>query len=202
MKSILKSLIYIIFKSNLIRYGDTGAVYVTYDDGPHPENTDKILEVLSRFNVKATFFMVGVQMEKYPEIVKSVIEQGHILGYHSYRHRSLKKMTLNELHEDFRHIYALSEKFKYPIKLYRPPYGDVSLTAFLLLLFKPWKIVMWSLDSRDSFDTSEQVIANIDTAKLGDGEIVLLHEDYQYAVEVIESLLKSLQAQNICCGTL
>lgn len=202
MKTAIKNLIYFFFKFSLIRRGDSGAVYLTYDDGPHPENTDKILAVLSRYNVKATFFMLGAKMEEHPQIVHSIIDQGHTLAYHSYKHWNLKKLDFKQLREDFAQIPRLSEKFGYPISLYRPPFGDVSLKAFLLLIFSPIKIVMWSLDCRDSYDSQNQVIDNISPEKISDGEIILLHDDYEQAEQLIETVLRKYQEKGLNCKPL
>jgi len=182
--------------------GELGAVYLTYDDGPHPENTTKILASLDRYDVKATFFMIGMNMEKHPDIVRSIVEQGHTLGYHSYRHKSLKKMALAEIRADLAHIRKLSQMFDYPITLYRPPFGDLSLKAFMYFLFSPWKIVMWTLDCRDSFDPPELVVCNISPGKISDGEVILLHDDYDHAEDVIEATLSEYHRKGITCKAL
>ena len=202
MKQALKNLIYTIFRPTLMQRGDAGAIYLTYDDGPHPDNTMKILASLDRYNVKATFFMIGINMEKHPDIVQMIVTGGHTLGYHSYRHKSLKKMSLREIREDFAKIQKLSSQFNYQITLYRPPFGDLSLKAFLYLLFSPWKIVMWTLDCRDSFDAPDEVIDNIRPEKISDGEVILLHDDYEHAEQIIENALREYQINSVRCRAL
>ena len=202
MKKIIKNSIYFLFRKFLIRKGEPGSVYLTYDDGPHPENTEEILDVLSKYGAKATFFMIGSNMEKHPEIVEAVISQGHTIGYHSYNHKSLKKTSLSEIQQDFSHVHKLSERFNYPITLYRPPFGDISLVAFFWLLMNQWKIVMWSLDCMDSYENKEQVKSHLDPVKISDGEIILLHDDYLDAKEVIEAAMGLYNDQKIICRSL
>ena len=202
MKEVFKKIIYFLFDRHLIRKGKPGGIYLTYDDGPHPENTEKILDVLSNYKVKATFFMIGAQMEQFPDIVNAVISQGHTVGYHSYQHKSLKKKSFREIRNDFIHAGELSDHFKYPIKLYRPPYGDLSILSFFWLFLHGWKITMWSLDCRDSFDSPGQVKANIGPEKIEDGEIILLHDDYGEASELIEATLALYKDHGITCRQL
>ena len=202
MKKFIKFIAYAIFGNRFIRKGDRGSVYLTYDDGPHPKNTEKILNLLASYDAKATFFMVGYQMEKYPELVNAVIGSGHSIGYHSYRHDSLIKYSLGDIREDLAHARVLSKKFNYAIKMYRPPFGDLSVVSFLWLMINGWKIVMWSIDSKDSFETKEQVKANITPEHISDGEIILLHEDYQDADDVIEATLKLYQNHRFNCRQL
>ncbi len=189
MKQILSNLIYFIFKVRLKRRGKPNKLYLTFDDGPHPENTDKVLDVLQKHNTKAVFFMVGQEMEKYPEVVNRVIEHGHILGYHSYQHQSMKEMSIRQIYLDLKYAKKLSKEFAYPLNVYRPPYGDISFWGLLLLLFTGWKIIMWSRDSRDSFDSPDKVIENLSPSKIAGGEIILLHDDYDHTSRILSELL-------------
>ena len=202
MKELLKSLIYKLCGDRLIRRGRPGAVYITYDDGPHPENTEQILKILAKHGERATFFMVGESMEQYPQIVESVIGAGHRMGYHSYRHTSLRQMGLRELRQDMRQAKKLSDRFGYPLKLYRPPYGELTVPSFIALLFAGWKVVMWSRDSRDSYDSVDQVVATLNPENISDGEIILLHDDFGPADELLEVVLSRMRSHGIRFGLL
>ena len=202
MKALIKNLIYFLFSRFLIRKGDPGSIYLTYDDGPHPENTVEILEVLARYNVKATFFMIGAFMDEFPEIVKLVTDSGHTIGFHSYRHTSLKRITLRGIRKDLAYVKGLSRKFNYKIQLYRPPFGDLSILPFLWLILNGWKIVMWSLDCRDSFDSLDQVKINIAPNKVSDGEIILFHDDFDNAKDLVEHTMQQYKEQGIECRSL
>lgn len=202
MRHVIKNAIYWVFNRRLIRKGAPGGIYITYDDGPHPENTREILKVLAQYNTKATFFMVGRSMEEYPEIVHDVKASGHTIGFHSNQHDSLKDISFREIREDLAHAKALSLQFDCPISLYRPPFGDLSVISFLLILLSGLKIVMWSLDCRDSFDSLEQIQNNVSPEKISDGEIILFHDDYCNAARLIEEVLKRLEGAGFNCRRL
>ncbi len=197
MKTVIKNIIYFIFSWGLIRKGKGDFAYVTFDDGPSPENTSKILTTLKDNGVKATFFMVGQEMEKYPDIVTTVLSEGHSIGYHSYSHKSLKKMNFRELREDLAHYKHLSRQFGVNNRLYRPPYGELTFMSFFWLLLNGWKIVMWSLDSRDSFDSSEQVVYTVRPANIVPGEILLFHDDYDLTAEIMKDVLSAYEQNKL-----
>lgn len=178
----------------MIYRGKTGAAYITFDDGPDSKNTDNILQVLAGYNVRATFFMVGEYMEKHPRVVEAVIEAGHTIGYHSFHHKSLRKTGLKELREDMKQARKLSERFGYSLKLYRPPFGELTVAAAITLLVHGWKIVMWSRDSRDSFDSFDQVVANLDPENIADGDIILMHDDFPSAAELLETVIGRMRS--------
>lgn len=200
MNQQIKSFIYTILKPFLIRKGDDGYVYITFDDGPHPENTAKILKILNTNNTHATFFMTGKEMRKYPDIVKQVHAMGHSIGYHGYSHVSMKKQSFSEFVEDMRQGRSLSNEFNVPIDLYRPPFGDISLSGLLYLMLSGWKIIMWSKDSRDSYDSEEQILQTLDPANIEQGEILLFHDDYEKTANLLETVIKRLKQANLQFG--
>lgn len=199
MRSFFKSVLYFILSPFLIRRGPKKGVYLTFDDGPHSSNTALILEQLRKNNVKATFFMQGNQMEKHPEIVREVIKDGHTIGYHSYNHKSLKKLSLSELLEDLKSLERMRSKFDYPINLYRPPFGDLTIGSLILLIIKRIKVVMWSLDSRDSFDDLNTTLVNVSVNKINPGDIILFHDDYNLTANLMRECLPSYNDSNIRC---
>lgn len=202
MRRLIKNIVYLIGGGRLIRKGAPGAVYITYDDGPDPHNTPAILEVLRRYGVKATFFMVGRSMEEHPEIVRAVIEDGHRIGYHSYEHESARRTSLAQFRLDLSRARALAERFDYPLTIYRPPFGDLSPLTLVSLFLAGWKVVMWSRDCGDSFEDLEQVKRNIAAEVIEDGDILLFHDDYPRATELIESVLQDFLSAGYECKPL
>lgn len=202
MKKLIKSIIYFFLSGFIINRGKQGAVYITFDDGPHPENTQKLLAILKKTDAKATFFMTGSEMEKYPEIVEDVAFQGHSIGYHSYSHKSFKKNSIKAIINELSIARALSKKAGTNINLFRPPYGDLTALSFLYLMLTGWKTIMWSLDSRDSFDTKDEVIKTVDVDMLTDGDILLFHDDYGMTVELLPEVLQKYKDNNIQCKAL
>lgn len=199
MKELIKKLIYFIFSPFFKRKGKDNAIYITFDDGPHPEKTEKILMSLKKEKVKATFFMIGQEMEKHIETVKKVIDEGHSVGYHSYSHDSLKNTSLLQAIKDLKRSKQLARKLNIKINLYRPPYGDLTPLSFLYLAITGWKIIMWSLDSRDSFDTAEQVIKTTSPDNISPGEILLFHDDYELTARVLPGILQKIKKAGLDC---
>ncbi len=189
MKSLIKTVIFKVLSRFIIRYGNGGSIYITFDDGPHPENTVLILDILKKQNVNATFFMSGSEIKKYPDIVKKVYSAGHTVGYHSFSHHSYKKISIFSVIKELSAGRSLAQKLGIKLNLFRPPYGDLTILSFFYLLLTGWKVVMWSLDSRDSFDSKEKVIELVDVEKFSDGEILLFHDDYILTAEILHDIL-------------
>lgn len=185
-----------------MRKGAPGGVYITYDDGPDPRNTPAILEVLRKYNACATFFMVGRSMEEHPDIVRDVIADGHRVGFHSYEHESVKRTTLAHFRRDLACARRLAEQFDYPLTIYRPPFGDLSPLSLATLLVSGWRVVMWSRDCGDSRENLEQVKRNVSADSIEDGDILLFHDDYPDAVELLETALRGFTAAGFKCKSL
>lgn len=203
MHPLIRKLAFAVLSPAIMTRGPRGAVYLTFDDGPHPERTPKILEILARHHAKATFFMIGAEMEKYPALVAEVAAQGHAIGYHSHDHKHLSELSPREiLGEIARMNRALTGQGAQP-DLFRPPFGTLSLPGVVLYFLKGKKIVMWSLESRDSFATDAQaVIAKVQEAGVKDGEILLFHDDTAVTVEALPGVLQWLTAAGHRCAAL
>lgn len=146
-------------------------VFLTFDDGPHPDITPFVLEQLSAFQMKATFFCVGENMVRYPELVTAILEQGHTIGNHTMRHTKGTSVTNTEYLEsvnDFdRHFCT---------ELFRPPYGKMRLSQRRLLR-KRFRIIMWSWLSYD-YDNGVSVKMILERAqKIKKGNIIVLHDN-------------------------
>lgn len=200
MKNFLKWLIYSTFKSVFKRSGDSDSIYITFDDGPHPENTPLIIDILEKHHTKVTFFMTGIEMEKYPKIVDEVIKAGHQIGYHSYNHTSLKTLTLKLLVHDLKKGQEIAARHGFLMSLYRPPFGDLTIFSFFYLIFSGWKIIMWSKDSRDSYDSPELIKHTVSAKTIKGGEILLFHDDYKKTVNILNDILIGYQKKNIKCS--
>lgn len=146
-------------------------VYLTFDDGPHPSITDEVLATLEKYQAKATFFCVGDNVVKYPDVVARIRAQGHALGNHTQHHLNGWK-TNNELYlQDVAQCASVL-----PDKLFRPPYGRISRSQIKLL--KPdYKIVMWSILTRD-YDKNLQVEVALNrcTTAMKPGSILVMHD--------------------------
>ncbi len=196
MKNKIKSIIFWLLSPICFRHGARHSIYLTYDDGPHPDNTPEILATLKKHRVKATFFMIGQWMETYPDLVRQAINDGHTIGYHAYRHKSLKNTSFRQLRKDIHQVRKLEKMFNHKIRLYRPPFGDLTLSGIVLWALSGRKIVLWNLDSRDSFDSYDEILRNLKLKRLLGGEIVLFHDDYKYAGPLLDEVLCELANSN------
>jgi len=166
-------------------------VQLTFDDGPHPEITPEILKILKKYNQKAVFFCIGKNIEKYPEIAKQIIAEGHTIGNHSFSHSYFfdffgTKKVIEELEKTNRLIKNISGK---DCQIFRPPYGvtnpNIAKAAKILNL----QIVGWSVRSLDTVKNKKQVLKRLE--KLKPGDIVLFHDTKSKTLEISEDFLRS-----------
>lgn len=147
------------------------ALFLTFDDGPHPVITPLVLDQLDRFNAKATFFLVGENAEKHPEIIKRMLDNGHSIGNHTQSHLSGWK-TPNEVYYD--NIAQCQVKVK--SELFRPPYGQITRGQAKHLKTN-YDIIMWSDLSAD-FDKkySAADCVKFATSKITAGAVIVFHD--------------------------
>lgn len=200
LKSWLKSLVYFVLSPFMVRRAHASNICITFDDGPHPDNTACILEILARHKTRVIFFMTGTEMEKHPQIVQQVITAGHKVAYHGYAHQSMRKQTRAEFKQDMQRRQQLEKRFNIRLDLYRPPFGDLSLAGLMTLILHRCKIVMWSLDSRDSYDTEQQILEALAAGNIRPGEILLFHDDYTKTTQLLDKLLTDYDRAGIVCG--
>jgi peptidoglycan-N-acetylglucosamine deacetylase len=148
---ILLILLYAILPTVLIRsckWGimkklKTKGMAITFDDGPNPEYTEQLLDLLKKYEVKATFFVVGSKVKKYPEIIKRMSNEGHTIGIHHFNHVSSWILSPFQLKNQLKQTErAIQECTNEKVVFYRPPWGHFNL--FTLFLSKKYQIVMWS----------------------------------------------------------
>ena len=147
------------------------AVYLTFDDGPIPQATPFILQILREFNVKATFFMVGDNVRKYPELFQRIVDEGHQVGNHTFNHLGAFK------HWNVTYIintYLANELIH--SHLFRPPHGWMRFSEYYWL-HKYFKIVMWDVVTRDysKWTTAEDVVENV-KRYARNGSIITFHD--------------------------
>ena len=168
-------------------------IAITFDDGP-TEMTLSILDVLKKHDAKATFFCIGKNIEKHPEILKRIIEEGHVVGNHSYSHSDLfdfyrKKCVIEELRKTDALIMAVSGKKP---EFFRPPYGVTNPSIRKALEVTKHKVIGWNVRSLDAVIKNEKTIFNRIIKRVSPGGIVLLHDTSMHTVKVLEQLLRFL----------
>ena len=164
------------------------AVYLTFDDGPIPEATPYILDTLREFGAKATFFMVGDNVRKYPELYKRILAEGHQVGNHTHNHIGGIRHTIKE------YSYNVEKANAYIQSHYvRPPHGWMRLSQYAWLSRK-YKIVMWDLVTRDysKWLTAEDVVNNV-KRYARNGSIITFHDSLKSIAKLRTALPESLQ---------
>jgi peptidoglycan-N-acetylglucosamine deacetylase len=167
-----------------LRLPRADGVALTFDDGPHPEGTPAVLEALASAGAVATFFLVGEQVERWPEQAAAIVGAGHEVALHGYRHRVVLGRTPSALARDLDRAAALIAETtgRRPL-FYRPPYGVFSSPALLLARRRGWIPFLWSRWGRDwSARQSPEAVARRVGAKLRAGDVVLLHDADYYSV--------------------
>ena len=172
------------------------SVMLTFDDGPHPDYTPMVLDVLRERGVKAVFFLIGENAIENPQIVRRIADEGHMIGIHSLRHTpeftiSSKKLVKRDLNAT---IKILEELTGGKIKLFRPPYGVTNPSIGGAVKDLGLLSVGWSLRSFDTIADSdtEKVMERIKRG-MHDGAIILLHDRLPFSAKLIEEILDYLE---------
>lgn len=158
-------------------------VALTFDDGPHAAGTPAVLEVLARHGATATFFLVGEQVAQRPALAREIVDAGHDVAVHGYRHTLLLRRSVRALAEDLdRALATIAEATGIAPTLYRPPYGVFSSGALAHVRARGWRPLLWSTWGRDwERRASPASIARRATKGLEPGDVVLLHDSDAYS---------------------
>lgn len=175
-------------------------IYLTFDDGPIPEITEWALEELEKHNAKATFFCIGHNIEKHPEIFEKVINEGHSIGNHTFNHLNGWKTTTEKYLENCIQWSVASGQSPDSrlqtanCKLFRPPYGKIKASQSKKLRQLGYKIIMWDVLSAD-YDTSispEKCLENV-LKNVSSGSIIVFHDSIKAFPNLKHTLPKALK---------
>lgn len=163
---------------------DEKTVFLTFDDGPTEELTEWILSILDQQKVKATFFCVGANAEKYPDLVTKITQAGHTLGNHTMKHEKGTEISKND------YLKSIDKASDFvPSRLFRPPYGRMPMT-YTRSIAKKYTIIMWTWLSYD-YDHSVSVNTILEEAKrIKKGDILVLHDNQKMQGRIQELLPK------------
>lgn len=171
--------------------GSEKLVAFTFDDGPHPENTKRAMDILEKYNGKGTFFVVGERVEGNAGTVRDVINRGHQIASHSYDHPNLNGLPVDQVQKQINETEALIRKvsgYEHPIMV-RPPYGAANETVRNSV---DVSFVNWSIDSEDWRSHNAESICNIVDTYQHDGAIVLMHDLYKTTIDGFECSIEKL----------
>ena len=157
-------------------------IALTFDDGPHPSLTPKILNILSKYQIKATFFVVGENVINYPDVVLRIVKEGHELGNHTYSHDAINQTEIEQCEKA---IYELADC---RTKLFRPPQGFVSQSVKKVSAALGYDIILWDIDTRDWDHATPKKIRDNVTNNIRPGSIILMHDYIGYHSPTPEAL--------------
>ena len=177
---------------------DKKQVALSFDAAWGNEQTEHLLDILDKYNVKTTFFLVGDWVEKYPESVKEISKRGHDVGNHSNTHPHMTQMSVDDMNTQ---IQTCNEKIKALTgkcpTLFRAPYGDYNNTLIESANSLGYHVIQWSVDSLDWKDYGADSIVDtvLNHKALGDGAIILMHNGAKYTKDALERVITGLQAK-------
>jgi len=172
-------------------------IAITFDDGP-VENTKEILRVLKKYEVKASFFCIGKNIEKNPDIFKAVLEEGHFIGNHSYSHTmTMGFLSTKKIIKEITTCDEICEKtVGISPKTYRPPFGVINPKIQRALMQTEHTVIGWNVRSYDAVLSSQDYILKRIIKKIKPGDVVLLHDNNLKTVYILEQLLIFLKDNN------
>lgn len=166
-------------------------IALTFDDGPHSSYTEEILDILKQYNIKATFFVVGENVEAMEEKLLRAAEEGHEIGNHTYTHKFITKISENSLKSEIKKTEDIIEKVTgQKPKLFRPPGGMYNESTLKVLSEMGYSSVLWSQDTKDWTLPQVGKIEGDILKNISDGDIILFHDFNQKNSPTPEALRK------------
>ena len=201
LRQLLKSaLTAALPQSWLMTHGPRGSatdqfeIALTFDDGPHPEHTPRLLDVLAASGVRGTFFVIGERAAQHPELIRRIADEGHELGNHTWSHSEPAQTSaaqfLTEVTRTRRLIHDLTGR---DCRLMRPPKGALSVGKALGLWRQQQTIALWNIDPKDFVMSDEAAMINwLKGYRPRSGDIVLLHDNHPHAAITVERLTRNV----------
>jgi len=171
-------------------------VALTFDDGPIPEVTEFVIDVLNHYNITATFFCVGENIQKYPDVFQKLIQKNHSIGNHTFSHLNAWNCTNQDYLQDVFKFFKI-----YNTRLFRPPYGKLKPSQYKALLKNNFKIFFWSIISYDYHQkmTVEKCLKILQSKTTG-GQIILFHDSkksFRLISEILPLYIEFCQKLNL-----
>lgn len=178
------------------------AVALTFDDGPHPDFTPKLLAILAKYNVKATFFVIGHMAEAHPELIKAEYQAGHCIANHTYHHVNLTKIPEDEVRTEWQACNDVVQSILgLRMKFCRPPGGDYDRSVITAARDVGLTTVLWTDDPGDYASPGSNVIEARTLRRIGNGAIILLHDGVQQTVDVLPQIIEHVKSRGFAFQT-
>jgi len=188
----------VLIEHNAVFHGNQALkqIALTFDDGPHPGFTPQILAILQQYNVKASFFLVGMKAMQAPDLVRAIFDAGHGIGNHTFHHPRLPTISPQEMAQELRlcgeALQAITGEYPH---YFRPPGGRVDAEVLKVAESRGYSTIMWSISPADIKHTSPERILQIVTKQAHNGAIILLHDGVPETIAVLPQLIIALKAK-------
>ncbi len=184
-----------LVRGNARAQHDRPALSLTFDDGPHPVHTERVLAALERWNLKGTFFVIGQRAAAEPQLIQRMLDAGHRLANHTWTHSEPAHTTASTFMQEVRETDRLISEFQpdqdHPdaLRWMRPPKGELTPGKLYGLMTARYSVALWNIDPRDyRMTSSEEVRAWCQAWTPQNGDIVLLHDCHGWAAEIVDEL--------------
>lgn len=172
---------------------DEKKIAISFDAAWGADKTERLLEILKKYNVKTTFFLVKMWMDKYPDMTKLIAQEGHEIGNHSATHPRMGSLSKQQIIEEIKSTHdKIKELTGQDCKLFRPPFGDYSNTLIETAEELGYYVIQWDVDSLDWKDLSASAIYSRVVNQVKPGSIVLFHNNGKNTPEAVDIILKEL----------
>lgn len=183
----------IVLERKRAYYEGKKMVALTFDDGPHAANTPFLLDVLKKHEVHASFFMLGQNAKRYPDVVRRVNSEGHLVASHSYSHPDFKHITPEKVKEELDSTKAaLALGGVNQVEFVRPPYGSYTKD---ILKDSGTSFILWDIDTMDWNVKNTEKVAQNATYRVHDGDIILMHDIHKTTVDAVDAIITELKRQ-------
>ena len=179
-------------------------IALTFDDGPNEKYTPRILELLKKYNSKATFFCIGKNIEKYPDLFLQIINEGHTVGNHSYGHKNkFGFLSTKNVYNDIELAQKIVKRnYHIEMKLFRPPFGVTNPNIAKAVNSLKLQTMGWSIRSLDTIAKDPETVVKRITSKIRKGDVILMHDSSELSIVVLERLLVYLENKKLKSITL
>jgi peptidoglycan/xylan/chitin deacetylase (PgdA/CDA1 family) len=174
-------------------------LYLTFDDGPDPEVTPRVLDLLERYRARGTFFLVGERAARYRDVVNQIVARGHAVGNHSFTHERFEHLSLTRQLDEVQRTEDLLAELE-PSEVphpFRPPHGRASMRLLWALGRRGYDTVFWSIDSKDYAHDAARSVSLLNGHLRVDGDIVLMHDDHPTVLAALGELLPRWAADHV-----